>query len=322
MGLGQFIYRIGKPLGGLKLARFITRGHPRILMYHRITENGEKGTISVANFRKQMEMVRNNFNTTTLRDLISNADNASIRDYTVVVTFDDGYYDFAKYAYPILKELGIPVTLFVTTSFVNGDLWLWPDQIRYIIEQSEFDKIYLNEINSLVEIKAKPEDAWNSIADYCLKLSNDEKYNFLLDISHKLEVDLPHTPPFEYSPITWEQLGPMVHDGLDLGSHSCTHPILTNLKADDLIKEVEGSKTCIENRLNVTPDAFCYPNGQQTDFNDGIKDIVRGVGYSYAVAAFPSQNPLKDRWAINRYPMGPSYEAAEKAVFGITYFGI
>jgi peptidoglycan/xylan/chitin deacetylase (PgdA/CDA1 family) len=322
MGLGQFIYQIGKPLGGLKLTRFLTRGHPRILMYHRITENGTKGTISVTDFRKQMEMVRNNFNPITLRDLISHADNASIPDYTVVVTFDDGYYDFAKYAYPILKELGIPVTLFVTTSFVNGDLWLWPDQIRYLIEQSSFDEIYLHQINSLVEIKAKPEDAWNSIADYCLKLSNNDKASFLLDISRKLEVDLPTTPPFEYSPITWEQLRSMVGEGLDLGSHSCSHPILTKLDADDLRKEVEDSRRCIKNRLNITSNAFCYPNGQKTDFNDRVKDVVRRAGYRYAVAAFPSQDPLKDRWAINRYPMGPSYGSAEKTVFGITYFGM
>src|SRR5438552_18335492 len=38
----------------------------------------------------------------------------------VVITFDDGYRAFREYAYPVLKELGFPATLFVYTDYVGA----------------------------------------------------------------------------------------------------------------------------------------------------------------------------------------------------------
>ncbi len=56
----------------------------------------------------------------------------------VVITVDDGYLDFYEIAFPALREAGLPATLFLTTRFVDGDIWLWPDQVRYILEHSEY----------------------------------------------------------------------------------------------------------------------------------------------------------------------------------------
>ena len=47
---------------------------------------------------------------------------------TVVLTFDDGWKSFKEYAYPILKELGFPATLFIYTDFIGARIALsWPE---------------------------------------------------------------------------------------------------------------------------------------------------------------------------------------------------
>jgi peptidoglycan/xylan/chitin deacetylase (PgdA/CDA1 family) len=50
---------------------------------------------------------------------------------TVVLTFDDGYHSFREYAYPVLKELRFPATLFVYTDYVGvgGNALTW-DELR------------------------------------------------------------------------------------------------------------------------------------------------------------------------------------------------
>src|SRR2546425_159452 len=47
----------------------------------------------------------------------------------VAFTVDDGYGDFARIGAPIFAEYDCPVTLFVPTGFVDGQLWLWWDRV-------------------------------------------------------------------------------------------------------------------------------------------------------------------------------------------------
>ena len=43
----------------------------------------------------------------------------------VCITFDDGYRDNFSFAYPMLKRLNVPFTVYVTTGFIDNKLPMW-----------------------------------------------------------------------------------------------------------------------------------------------------------------------------------------------------
>ena len=98
-----------------------------ILLYHHITEepfNGnEISMISPYDFRLHMTAIRVNFTPISLRHYFNyiNCTDGSITipDNPIIVTFDDGYLSNYELAYPILKELEIPATIFVVTDTVG-----------------------------------------------------------------------------------------------------------------------------------------------------------------------------------------------------------
>jgi peptidoglycan/xylan/chitin deacetylase (PgdA/CDA1 family) len=94
----------------------------RILCYHRIAVARGDLAVSPEDFRRHLESLAS-FD----GEVVSLAEAARVltdgrRGRFVCLTFDDGYRDFEETALPLLREAGIPTTLFVTTGFVSGAL--------------------------------------------------------------------------------------------------------------------------------------------------------------------------------------------------------
>jgi len=108
-------------LGGIYFFWLTPRYTTPILMYHNISY--EKGSffVSPENFTKQMEYLKKNgYEVITLDELAASIRNKKpLKHKKVVITFDDGYRDNFQYAYPVLKKLGFPATIFLITDFIG-----------------------------------------------------------------------------------------------------------------------------------------------------------------------------------------------------------
>lgn len=86
-----------------------------ILFYHRVAEHEDNDwTISFRHFRRQIDFIRKRFDMISLEEAQRRVRGGNHRP-AVSITFDDGYADNCREALPLLIELGIPVTYFVTT---------------------------------------------------------------------------------------------------------------------------------------------------------------------------------------------------------------
>jgi len=318
MGFNQTVFTLIKPVGGLKAAKFLSRKHPKILMYHRVSSNGSNGSISVDSFRAQMRVVKQHFKPLTLKRLLDANNCGNIPDNAVVITVDDGYKDFADYIWPIMQEEGVPATIFITTGFVNRELWLWPDKIKYMLKNTDRKSASIPGFGK-VPIIGDELCAWNIISDYCLKIRNHKKNEIIESLFHDLGVEYQEVAPKGFEAVSWDQLREMVSLGLDVGSHSHSHPILTSLTKAELYQELVKPRRLIFDNLGFKPDSFCYPNGTRTDFNEAVKEFVVKAGYRYAVAAFPAPTPLDDLLEIKRYAGTNRQATFEKNLFGLSY---
>jgi peptidoglycan/xylan/chitin deacetylase (PgdA/CDA1 family) len=93
-----------------------------ILGYH-LVDGGTALSIDLSGeaFRAQMQSLRSLAQPVSLETAIAGQRETSSTRTRVVVTFDDAYRNFYTHAWPILKELEIPATLFVPVGFIEGD---------------------------------------------------------------------------------------------------------------------------------------------------------------------------------------------------------
>src|SRR5262249_26057966 len=112
------------------------------------------------------------------------------------------------------------------------------------------------------------------------RLPDELKEEVIERLSLALGVAIPQTPPEEFSSVTWDQAREMDANGVEIGSHTLTHPILTNVGDERLRREVRDSKSRLEEILGRQVDQLCYPNG---DNDERVQCEVARAGYRAAV---------------------------------------
>jgi peptidoglycan/xylan/chitin deacetylase (PgdA/CDA1 family) len=91
--------------------------------------------------------------------------------------------------------------------------------------------------------------------------------------------------------LTLEQIREMQRCGVEFGSHSATHPLLTPLSDMQLRREVSDSKVKLEDLLGVEVLSFAYPYG---GVDERVRCAVAEAGYRLAFTAEPGTNLHND----------------------------
>ena len=111
-----------------------------ILLYHRVvTLDTDPQLLSVTpeHFAGHLEYISEHYNPISLSELYQALKAGKVPDKSVVITFDDGYADNLWNAKPLLEKYGIPATVFVTSSRVDGDREFWLDDLERLLLLSD-----------------------------------------------------------------------------------------------------------------------------------------------------------------------------------------
>lgn len=230
--------------GIIRAICWLNRKHVPILCYHsvidgerHINSDPHKQHIPLRLFLEHLDYLQRHHSLISLSEFQqAKRGNRILPDYTVVLTFDDGFEDFFTVVAPHLTSRKIPATVFVITDRASGTL-----------------------------------------------------------------------PPNGESFLSWEEIEQLAASGVDIGSHTCSHPRLPELSLQDAIRELSESQAAVRARIQQTEVALSYPFGQTSE---QITRMADSAGYSCAIAADCGLNPAN----VNLYALSRTVIASDDDV--------
>jgi len=296
-----------------------TRRHatPRllVLMYHRVLPAGDERArieepgmvVTPDTFRLHLKYISQFFEFIKLSEWISRKEKSlPLPPMACAISFDDGWMDNYEFAFPILKTLSVPATVFLVSDMIGTNRMFWPERLARIAASIAADPALwslpvlnwlkgLSAADRFADYAAEPEQITRMIAS--AKQLTDEEIHRQLDL-----VDAEIAPRYgaaQASLMNWEQIAEMLDSGLvEAGSHTCHHTRLNDkITGRQLAGEIAGSKACIEQHTGREVKTFCFPNG---DYSQQALELVR-KHYTGAVTTRSGWNDLTtDSYTLRR----------------------
>ena len=275
----------------------------QILLYHRVNDDLDwsfPGT-PTSLFAKQMEYLAETHQVLDLADAAKRLAANDVPDNAIVITFDDGYQDNFLNAFPVLKKLSLPATVFLAIDAIGTGRLLWHDRVFNAFRETqaaylpEFPEKQCYPLGTVLE-KAQAQD---SVLKFVFSLGEKERDTWIDRLVAKLQVPCRRSQAGLM--LSWDQVASMHQNGVAFGSHTMTHPITTRLPVNRMCEEIVESKKTLEARLGTAITTFAYPKGGVGDFDATTRGLLIEAGYHCAVTTlFGVNKPGQDLYELKR----------------------
>ena len=286
--------------------RAANRGRVLILTYHRFSRGRDPLATPAADFDAHLEYLKEHYTPVPLSRVAEHYAGArELPARAACVTIDDGFADAYDIAFPLLQRHGVPATLFVITDFLDGRAWMWTDKLRHVALATSAERLSAEVGGRSFELKLAGRDsrldAAGRLNSELKRLAPGEREEVIGRIATAHGVELPARPPVEFGPITWEQARALDAGGVEIGSHTVSHPILTTTDDAQLEAELRDSRARLEAELGRRVELFCYPNGA---CDERVRRETARAGYACAVTTEPGLNERRgaDPLTLRRVP--------------------
>jgi len=208
----------------------------------------------------------------------------------VCLTFDDGYKDLLRWAYPLLKKYQMPFALYIPTSFPDrlGELW-WV-ALEAVIAQNKRIGLVIDGKDQYFECGSVREkrELYDAAYGYLRSMkTEDQLRRTVRDLCSCYQVDIASF--CRELCMSWEEIGQLAADPLcTIGAHTVNHPILKKLPNDAAVRaEIEMSRSVLEAALGKRPRHLAYPVGDATSAGPREFRIAAELGFKTAVTTRP-----------------------------------
>ncbi len=303
---------------------------PLIFTFHRIVSDDEitKDTptipfVRTSTFVSLIEYLSQRFQAHSAKELAQSylADSQENSKH-YAVTFDDGWRDNYTEAFPVLKGYKIPATIFMSVDYVGSNKPIWIQQIQYLLVRSPKTS---NSIatKKVLEAHGLPYDPQAELQKQIILLNRELKKrprNAILTLIRDLEKSVgcdSEECRISRQFLNWNEIKTMAENGIEFGSHTLNHPVLTLETKTDSTNEICESKKVLEEKLQKSIDSFAYPNG---GFNEEVVQIVKSAGYRCAFNGERLPGDKADLFRIPRIDVNENMITDKKGRFSSELF--
>ncbi len=269
-------------------------------------KNEDLISASRADFAWQMQYVKERYDPITFQILIDALDGkVSLPKRPIIVSFDDGFDDNYHNAFPILKSLDMPATFFIATGYIGGDKPFWFDLAAHILYRAPAGVMPFQELGlslSLDDSVASRRLATLKLIRAFKKISNQQRLDFMEGFQRQYGALVDASQAHLSRSMNWNQVREMSAAGIEFGSHTVNHPILSTVEDQELNRELVHSRQKLEQELGKPVSVLAYPIGEATAFNDKVIGAAQSAGYRFGVSYVEGINRLNklDRFRMRR----------------------
>jgi len=278
-----------------------------ILCYHRVGIEGVPlfSRLEPSVFEAQMRYLREHYRIISLRRLCDELREGNGPGPALAITFDDGYRDLYKYAFPVLQKYQIPATIYLIGECVETSDAPWYDRIFVAVDAARGSSLDVELETprhfSLSSSAARASAAWEIVC-YLRSIPDVVRRQWCSDFEARVKLS---PERLQGRMLNWEQVREMDKGGVLFGAHTMSHPVVSRLEAAELESELADSKRLLESRLDKPIHDFAYPFGKLQDCDIFAERFLEGCGYHSAVTTIAGFNtPASSPYRLRRVQIG------------------
>ncbi len=281
-----------------------------LLAYHGVQDISlsdypfDEGTVSASceAFDLQMNFVKKNFDVITFENVMEYREgNIPLPKRPLIITFDDGFSNNYQNAFPILRRHRLSATIFLVSGLMGTDEIFWWERVVYWIKHAENFFAIWKQLGH--PVPSQSDRAQQFVLRYLKKIEDTERIRVLMEMEKKFPMKEKDSLFSLIRPLTWNEITEMSQGGIEFGSHTVTHPLLSKVSDEKLLFELQASKTEIESKTGKEVLALAYPVGSPPEYSEKVVAVAKQVGYAFGLTYSPggvNSRSLNDWYRMKR----------------------
>jgi peptidoglycan/xylan/chitin deacetylase (PgdA/CDA1 family) len=194
----------------------------------------------------------------------------------VLLTFDDGYREWATEVLPLLRAHGVRAAFFLATGFVDEPRAPWWYELPWMARRAEVEALPAGEwLREPLALGEDRDPAADALLDTYKALPGERTEGFLAWVAEASGSGRPDPRAVRDDWLTWDMARELRDAGMEIGGHTVDHPVLSRLPAEAQREQVSACARRIEAELDRPMRMFAYPVGLPESFDEETRAALR-----------------------------------------------